>query len=198
MTDNPDLHCGRGWLARASDVLTGAEDYLSAVEYAHAAAVIGNGYVQLAGAEQQAAASAGAAQDNARIFELQSVVADAHRAMEDRMRAEQAEIELRTQKLAQLNPYAATLAAAGQREERAEAEARPHVGDPAHPFPYISEMAEARPHDDEPDGGVVYVVECGGEATYAADSDERARAWIKTADGSFGEMTVTVLAVDRG
>jgi hypothetical protein len=65
MTDNPDLHCGRGWLARASDVLTGAEDYMSAVEYAHAAAVIGNGYVNLAHASQALEALASTARRRA-------------------------------------------------------------------------------------------------------------------------------------
>lgn len=128
MTDNPDLHCGRGWLARASDVLTGAEDYLSAVEYARTAAIIGSGYVALAHAERAARSSA-------------------------------------------------TLDAAAERVRRA--------------------AAEARPHDDE-DGSVVYIVESSGEAVYAGDSDARARAWIKTADGSFTDLSVTALAVDRG
>lgn len=117
-----DLAKARTWLDRAATWLAA-----QASKDPYAAALIGTGYSQLAMIEQGAAASAGAAEDNARIFGLQSVVADAHRAMESRMQAEQAEIELRTQKLAELD--VATLAASGQRQARAEAEARPHDGE---------------------------------------------------------------------
>lgn len=170
MTDNHDLHCARGWLARASDVLTGAEDYLSAVEYAHAAAVIGNGYVNLAHATQA----------------LESMAATARRR--------------------------AVFDATAEREERAVAEARPHDRC-AHETEYErlckscrtagddGGETESRPRDDaEKPDGIVYVVEGDdGGARYAASTDERARAWIKTADGSYGDnLTVTALAVDRG
>ena len=42
------LHNARGWLNRASDVLTASEDHMSATEYAHTAAVIGAGFAHLA------------------------------------------------------------------------------------------------------------------------------------------------------
>ena len=107
MTDNPDLHCARGWLARASDVLTGAEDYLSAVEYAHAAAVIGNGYVNLAHATRALDAMAESAKVTARQLEAFDAIADAADRTGD-----------------------PTLEAAAEREERAAAEARPHDDEP--------------------------------------------------------------------
>lgn len=123
-----DLHQGRGWLNRAAEMLDSCEDHVSDAEFARAAAAIGSGFVDLASVELQAKISAASAQENARIFELQSVIAEAHEAMADRMRAEQAEIELRTAKLAELD--VATLAAAGLPERRAEAEARPHDDEP--------------------------------------------------------------------
>jgi hypothetical protein len=103
MTTNPDLHCGRGWLARASDVLTGAEDYLSAVEYAHAAAVIGNGYVNLAHATRALEAMNQASEVATRQLVAFDAIADAA----DR----------------EGNP---TLTAAAERVAREQAEARPH------------------------------------------------------------------------
>ncbi|GAB3156476.1 hypothetical protein GCM10027258_62970 [Amycolatopsis stemonae] len=83
---------GRRFLDQAAERL---EHVSGSGEFAQAAATIGCGYVQLAVLELQAEAGAGAAQHNERILEMQSVVADAHRALEGRVRAEQAEIELR-------------------------------------------------------------------------------------------------------
>jgi len=76
-----------------------------------------------------------------------------------------------------------TLAAAAEREARAETEARPH-------------------DDSEKPDGVVYVVE-GEEhgALYAAASGAMARDWIATygPDSYPGvDLSVTALAVDRG
>lgn len=119
-----DLHEGRGWLNRAAEMLDSCEDHVSDAEFARAAAAIGDGFIQLAAVQLQAEMGAGAAEHNQRILEMQSVIADAHRALEGRVRAEKAEIEARTAKLAELD--AATLAASGLRERRAAAEARPH------------------------------------------------------------------------
>jgi hypothetical protein len=128
-------------------MLDSCEDHESDAEFARAAAAIGSGFVDLASVELQAKISAASAQENARIFELQSVIAEAHEAMADRMRAEQAEIELRTAKLAELD--VATLAASGLREKRAE--------------------AEARPHDDEPGAGTARLAALIGEGLVACE-----------------------------
>lgn len=75
----------------------------------------------------------------------------------------------------------ALTAAAQQREERAEAEARPH-------------------DDEQADGAIVYVVEGEGiGAVYAATSDAGARDWVKTfgAEQYPSGLSVTALAVER-
>lgn len=65
-----DLHIGRGWLNRAADRLNQAEDSVSAVEFAYAAAIIGNGFIALAHAERAAVSMAEASQMRQAVLTL--------------------------------------------------------------------------------------------------------------------------------
>lgn len=53
-----NLNLGRGWLNRAAEMLDSCEDHRSDAEFAHAAAIIGNGFIALAHAERAAASMA--------------------------------------------------------------------------------------------------------------------------------------------
>lgn len=167
-----DSATARLLLEEAAERLDEHSGAMSVAEYAQASAAVATGYAQLAALGLNMATAEGAAKQNAQILEMQSVVADAHRAMEDRMRAEQAEIEQRTRKLAELD--AATLAASGQRQPRAE--------------------AEARPHDD----GVVWIAADANGPIHAAVSQALAQAWATDNEGDYEGLSVTAMAVDRG
>lgn len=169
--------------------------------------------------ERIAAADAKAWEHQDSEAEVRDAVVEAHRAMTARMRAEQAEVEQRAGVLAALD--VAGLAAAGQREKRAEAEARPHDDKPV-----LGDVIKCQkcgkqtrsvsrgcsvcglgkpssPHGEAFPSwpGVVYVVE--GEETgvlYGAYAKDRAEGWIETEGReSWGSsLAVTALEVDRG
>lgn len=65
-----DLHQGRGWLNRAAEVLDGCEDHVSDAEFAHAAAIIGNGFIALAHAERALVSMAETSQVRQAILSL--------------------------------------------------------------------------------------------------------------------------------
>lgn len=130
-----DLHQGRGWLNRAAEMLDSCEDHVSDAEFARAAAAIGNGFIQLAAVERT---TAWRAEDLARWTadreaerENDEVVRETNRLILARERGELALVEQRTSALAALD--VAALAASGQREKRAEAEALPHDDEPKPP-----------------------------------------------------------------
>lgn len=156
MTANEDLHCARGWLNRASDVLTGAEDYLSALEYAHAAAVIGNGFVNLAHATRALEAMGQASEVAARQLVAFVAIADAADRTGD-----------------------PTLEAAAEREARAEAEARPHDDEQTEAghvwMPYPDEPGRRcvcsieHDHDEDPEDGPDQAQETRAAADWPAE-----------------------------
>lgn len=164
-------------LAKARNWLLAAERRFEDVDpsAAHAAAMIGAGFVQLAAVVQTARFQAAVdarheaerAADLERISaadekvwahqdaeaEVRTAVVEAHQAMTAKMQAEEAEIERRIALLGELD--VATLAASGQRQERAATEARPHDGEPANLAVKVSELTsrieDALSWLDEPD-----------------------------------------------
>jgi uncharacterized protein YegL len=144
-----DLKQGRTWLNRAAEMLDSCEDHRSDAEFARAAAIIGNGFIALAHAERAAVSMAETSQMRQAIL-----------TMSDEPETTLGEAIEREKAIA--------------REERLE--------------------AEARPHDDEP--GQVFIVSDGPiHSWYAAESHEKARAW---ADRDRDGLVVTTVAVDRG
>lgn len=104
--------------------------------------------------------------------EVRTAVIEAHRAMTARMQAEQAEIAQRTEALAALD--VAGLSAAGQRQARAEAEARPHDDEPEAP-PFLGFTRDGHPvggpvPDDVPRPALV--ARCGGPMACGACMDD--------------------------
>lgn len=158
MTDNPDLHCARGWLARASDVLTAAEEHISAVEYAHTAAVIGNGFVNLGHATRALEAMAESSKVTARQLTAFDAIADA----------------------ADREGYK-PLQETAERQARAEAEARPHDNEPGAGHVWMPDPEEpgrrcfcsiGRDHDEDPTDDEVRRADRHAEITEAEASEE--------------------------